>query len=199
MLKKVLLIITLVLPVLLAKAQTTDTLLLNKLADFDMSTLNGDNSHAVMLGENILSDTGKLNAKERISFFAKLAKTYENTDEDTKATFYYEKVAAAEPNYYVAQRALGYLYNDKAEACQLKLYITPKHAGDYQKLSDDYRKAVLKTLPYLEKAQACDPDDDTMDLIRTLHMNIHDDQGLNSLNSRLMELKKNCVDLLSDK
>jgi len=193
------LIFALVLPVLLAKAQTTDTILRNKLADFDMSTLNGDNSHAVALGENILTDTGKLDAKERISFLAKLAKAYENNDEDAKATFYYEKVAAAEPNYYVAQRALGYLYNDRAEEIQQKLYVALNSSADHQKLSDAYRKAVLKALPYLEKAQACDPDDDTLDLIRTLHMNIHDDQGLSSLNSRLTELKKNCVDLLSDK
>jgi len=180
---------------LFSKAQTTDTVLLNKMGDFDMATLSGNIYHAVSVGESILPDTAKLDTKVRTSFFAKLAKAYENTDEDAKATFYYEKVATAEPNYYVAQRALGYLYNDKAEDIQQKLYLTPKD----QRLSDDYRKAVLKALPYLEKAQACDPDDDTLDLIRTLHMNIHDDQGLNSLNGRLMDMKKNCVDLLNDK
>ncbi|HWD87838.1 MAG TPA: hypothetical protein VG367_06895 [Mucilaginibacter sp.] len=199
MLRKLFLIILLVFAALLSAAQTTDTLLLTKLADFDLSTLNGDNYHAVILGESILPDTAKLEPKARISFFSKLAKAYENADSDVKATHYYEKVAAAEPNYYVAQRALGYLYNDKAEDIQLKLYITPKSDAGYQKLSDDYRKAALKALPYLEKAQACDPDDDTLDLIRTLHMNIHDDQGLNSFNSRLNDMKKNCVDLLSDK
>lgn len=199
MFKRLLLLFPFVLTIVCAKAQTTDTVLLNKMGDLDMATLNGDAFRAVGIGESILPDTAKLDTKVRTSFFAKLAKAYENADEDAKATFYYEKVAAAEPNYYVAQRALGYLYNDKAEEIQLKLYVTAKDSPGYQKLSDDYRKAVLKTLPYLEKAQACDPDDDTLDLIRTLRMNIHDDQGLNSLSSRLTELKKNCVDILSDK
>jgi len=152
----------------------------------------------VNIGEKILPDTGKMEAKARVSFFAKLAKAYEDMEDDAKATNYYEKVAAAEPNYYVAQRGLGYLYNDKAEAVQLTLYITPKDSPEYKVLSESYRKAVLKALPLLEKAQACDPDDDTLDLIRTLYMNIHDDQGLNSLKSRLADLAKNCMDLLSD-
>jgi hypothetical protein len=199
MLKKLLLIISLILPALVSKAQKTDTVVLDKLGDFDMAALSGDSFGAISIGENILPDTAKIEAKTRISFFAKLAKAYEDTEEDAKATYYYEKVAAAEPNYYVAQRALGYLYNGKAEDIQLKLYLAPKDNPGYSKLSEQYQKAALKALPYLEKAQACDPDDDTLDLIRTLYMNINNDQGLASLNSRLKELARNCVDLLSDK
>ncbi|MGZ3776143.1 MAG: hypothetical protein ACXVIY_06740 [Mucilaginibacter sp.] len=182
-----------------AKAQTADSVLLNKLGDFDMATLSGDANTAVSIGEKILPDTAKMEPKVRINFFAKLAKAYDDGDEDVKAIIYYEKVAAAEPNYYVAQRGLGYLYNAKAEDIQLKLYITPKDSPDYKALFEGYHKAVLKALPSLEKAQACDPDDDTLDLIRTLYMNIHDEQGLSSLKSRLPALAKNCVDLLSDK
>ena len=199
MLKRSFLLISILLTAWFAKAQTTDTALLNKMGDLDMATLNGDAYRAVGIGESILPDTGKLDAKARISFFAKLAKAYEDTEDDAKATYYYEKVAAAEPNYYVAQRALGYLYNNKAEEIQLKLYITPKDSPGYSKISDQYRKATLKALPYLEKAQACDPDADTLDLIQTLYMNIHNDAGLSSLKSRLADLGKNCVDLLGDK
>lgn len=198
MTKRLLFLLSLTFAALIAKAQTADSVLLNKLGDFDMATLSGDANDAVYIGEKILPDTGKMEAKARISFFAKLAKAYEDTEDDAKATLYYEKVAAAEPNYYVAQRALGYIYNDKAEDIQLKLYITPKDSPNYQTLFGSYRKAVMRSLPFLEKAQACDPDDDTLDLIRTLYMNINDEQGLNSLNSRLTELKKNCLDLLSE-
>ncbi|HZX57835.1 MAG TPA: hypothetical protein VFE54_03885, partial [Mucilaginibacter sp.] len=152
-----------------------------------------------LIGEHLLVDTAKMQPKARISFFSKLAKAYEGTGQDAKAIIYYEKVATAEPNYYVAQRALGYLYNDLSEEIQLKLYLTPKDSPEYTALFDSYRKAVHKSLPYLEKAQACDPDDDTLDLIKTLYMNIHDDAGLSSFNSRLLDLSKNCVDLLSDK
>jgi len=129
----------------------------------------------------------------------KLLQLVRDGDEDAKAIVYYEKVAAAEPNYYVAQRGLGYLYNAKAEDIQLKLYLTSKESPDYKALFESYRKAVLKALPRLEKAQACDPDDDTLDLIMTLYMNIHDEQGLSSLKNHLADLAKNCVDLLSDK
>jgi hypothetical protein len=199
MIKRHFLILLLGSMALLSKAQTADTVLLNKLGNFDIAALNNDSFSAVNIGENILPDTAALPPKARISFFAKLAKAYEDSEQDAKATLYYEKVAAAEPNYFVAQRALGYLYNDQAEAIQLKLYITPKDSPDYNSLSDNYKKAVHKALSPLEKAQACDPDDDTLDLIRTLYMNIKDAQGLNSIQTRLPDLAKNCVDLLDDK
>jgi len=199
MAKKILLLFLFISIAALSKAQVADTALLNKLGDFDIAALNGDANTAVIIGEQLLTDTTQMQPKARISFFAKLAKAYEGIEQDTKATFYYEKVATAEPNYYVAQRALGYLYNDRSEEIQLKLYLTPKDSSAYTALFDSYTKAVRKSLPYLEKALACDPDDDTLDLIKTLYMNIHDNAGLNSLNTRLPALSKNCMDLLSDK
>jgi len=183
----------------LAKAQTTDTVLLNKLGDFDMATLSDDSYGAVIAGERILPDTAKLEPKARIAFFAKLANAYDDAEQDAKAITYYEKVAVAEPNYFVVQRALGYLYNDRAEDIQLKLYRTPTTDPSYTKIADAYKKAVLKALPYLEKAQACDPDDDTLDLIKTLCMNINDNTKLGNLANRLADLKVKCVDLLDDK
>src|SRR5581483_10963675 len=105
----------------LAKAQVTDTTLLNKLGDFDIANLNNDSYDALIIGESILPDTAKIPQKSRIIFFAKLAKDYDDTEQDDKATYYYEKVSVAEPDYYVAQRALGYLYNEQAEDIQLKL------------------------------------------------------------------------------
>ncbi|MBS1529999.1 MAG: hypothetical protein JSU01_06810, partial [Bacteroidetes bacterium] len=59
MLKKLFLVLSLIFAALVSRAQTTDTVLLNKLADFDLSALNGDDSGAVMIGESILPDTGK--------------------------------------------------------------------------------------------------------------------------------------------
>lgn len=199
MVKKSLLFVVFISIATFSKAQVADTALLNKLGDFDIAALNGDANTAVLIGEQLLVDTTQIQPKARISFFAKLAKAYEGTEQDAKAITYYEKVVAAEPNYYVAQRALGYLYNDLSEEIQLKLYLAPKESPGYNELFDSYRTAVHKSLPYLEKAQACDPDDDTLDLIKTLYMNTHDDTGLNSLTTRLSDLSKNCVDLLSDK
>jgi len=199
MLKRYLFLFILVSAAMLAKAQTTDTVLLNKLGDFDMATLTDDSYGALNIGENILADTGKLSPKVRIAFFAKLAKAYDDAEQYGNAITYFEKVAVAEPDYYVARRALGYLYNHQAEEIQLKLYRTPTTDPSYARTADAYKKAVLKALPHLEKAEACDPDDDTLDLIKTLYMNIGDRPGLQTLINRLPDLKAKCVDLLDDK
>ena len=146
-----------------------------------------------------MKDTSKLPLKTRTSFFDRMAKLYEDDEQDAKALLYYEKVAAAEPNYYVAQRALGYLYDKEAEEFHLKLYQTKKDDPAYKTLFNSYKQGVLKALPHLEKAQACDPDDDTLDLIKTLHQNINDEQDLKLLDSRLKDMGKNCIDILTDK
>jgi tetratricopeptide (TPR) repeat protein len=181
-----------------SRAQTTDSLIFNKLGDFDLARFNNDQGEAIRIAESILPDTAKLAPKTRTSFFARLAKLYDDDDQDTKAVIYYQKVIATTPDYYVAQRALGYLYDDVAEEIHLKLYITKSDDPHYRSLFDSYKAEVLKALPHLEKAQACDPNDDTLDLIRMLYQNIHDEQGLQSLGSRLKNAGKNCIDVLSD-
>lgn len=182
---------------LLSNAQTADTLF-NKLGDFDLARFNNDGSDAIRIGEDILRDTAKLAPKTRTSFFGRLAKLYEDDGQDAKAMLYYQKVVAAVPDYYVAQRALGYLYDKEAEEVHLKLYQIKSDSPAYKSLFEDYKKRVLKALPHLEKAQACDPDDDTLDLIKTLYQNIHDEQGLKSLSNRLQDMSKHCIDILTD-
>ena|ERR1700744_250357 len=197
--KKITFLLLFVLLALSVQAQTiTDSVLFNKLGDFDLARFNNDQGEAMRIGESILTDTAKLSIKMRTNFFARMAKLYEDDDQNTKAITYYQKVIATTPDYYVAQRALGYLYDDEAEEIHLKLYITKSDDPAYRSLFDSYKARVLKALPHLEKAQACDPNDDSLDLIRILYQNIHDEQGLNSLNTRLKNEGKNCVDMLSD-
>ena len=199
MLKRSILFALLLLATLASKAQVADTALYSKLGNFDLATLNGESYSALLIGEQILPDTAKLGKVSKINFYAKLAKTYDEAEQDDKAIYYYEKVAAAAPSYFVVQRALGLLYNAQAEDIQLILYITPKTDPAYSKLYERYLAAVRKTLPLLEKAQACDPDDDTLDLIHTLYQNIGDDNGYNGFTQRIPELATGCVDLLEDK
>ena len=196
--KKIIFLLLFGLIALSSRAQTTDSLLFNKLGDFDLARFNNDQGEAIRIAENILPDTAKLAPKTRTSFFARLAKLYDDDDQDAKAIIYYQKVIATTPDYYVAQRALGYLYDEVAEEIHLKLYLIKSDDPQYQSLFNSYKIGVLKALPHLEKAQACDPNDDSLDLIRILYQNIHDEQGLNSLSSRLKNSAKNCIDVLSD-
>ena len=55
-----------------------------------------------------------------------------------------------------------------------------------------------KALPQLEKAQACDPSDDTLGIIKSLYQKINDQASLSTLDDRLRLLSKNCIDILND-
>jgi hypothetical protein len=176
-----------------AKAQSTADSVYNRYLDFNLEKLQGNLTKELNMGESLLPDADKLSVKSRTSFYNGMAKVYEEYHQADKAIRYYELVVAAEPDYYVAHRALGYLYADAAA----DLYKKMKGTTDNNLLAA-YKNTVLKVLPYLEKAQACDPDNDTLKLIQMLYTNINDNQGLNLLNNRLTELKKHCEDILSE-
>jgi tetratricopeptide (TPR) repeat protein len=193
MLKKAILLLVIAFIATTTKAQTAEEVY-NSYLDFNLARLEGRTENALELGEQLMPNADKLTDKARISFYYSLGNLYENDSQSAKALPLYEKVAAAVPDYYVVQRALGYMYLKQAEDIATKL-----NAAKNKRLTDLYTTAVKKVLPHLEKAQACDPDNDTLSLIKTLYKNIKDDKGLSTLNSRLATLAKNCVDLLSDK
>jgi len=185
MLKKTFLIIIIIITGKLSHAQTADEVY-EKYTDFNLAMLQNEHDKALDLGQQILPDSAKLSPKVRVSFYNGIAKLYEDDSQSIKAIEYYNRVAAAQPNYYVAHRALGYLYIKD---------ISGKPAN--QVIVDAaYIAKIKKALPHLEKAQACDPDDQTLSLIKLLYRNIKDEKGLNSLPERLNLLKKNCIDIL---
>jgi hypothetical protein len=157
-----------------------------------LKRLEGKTEEAFKLGQSILKSTDKLPLKSRTSFYNGLAKLYEDDNQSVEAIPLYENVAAAEPNYYVVHRALGYLYAKAADE------LFPKIQSGGKELADKYKATVLKALPHLEKAQACDPSEETLTLIKKLYANIKDDGALKSLNARLGMLSKNCLDILSE-
>jgi tetratricopeptide (TPR) repeat protein len=169
----------------MSQAQTADEVY-EKYTDFNLAMLQNEHDKALDLGQQILPDTAKLNSKVRVSFYNGLAKLYEDDSQSVKAIEYYNRVASAQPDYYVAHRALGYLYIKD---------ISGKPANEIV-IDAAYINKAKKALPHLEKAQACDPDDDTLNLIKTLYRNIKDDKDLSSLPERLNQLKKNCIDIL---
>lgn len=197
MLKKTFLLIFIVLGSFAAQAQSADSVY-SQYLDFNLARFQGENDRLMGLGENLLPVADKLPEKARINFYFAIAKIYDDNEQPQKALIYYDKVAAAVPDYYVVHRGLGYIFLGQAKEVRNKLYASNDPAV-IKKLTEDYNSAARKALPHLEKAQACDPSDETLDEIKSLYINMKDTEGLNTLGSRLKELSKHCIDILEDK
>jgi len=197
MLKKACLAIISVFFLLSAKAQSADSVY-NQYLNFNLARFQGQQDQALVLGENLIPLAGKLPEKARVSFYFSIGKLYEDDSQPDKALPLYEKVAAAAPDYYVVHRALGYLYLDKARVIEDKINLAANDKTNADTLRAAYTKLVQKILPHLEKAQACDPSDDTLDIIKTLYKKINDTQGLATLDDRLKQLARSCIDVLND-
>lgn len=198
MLKRVLFLLIALFAVATAKAQTAEEVY-NRYLDFNLLRLEGPASKVLEAGEALLPDTAKLSPKTRISFYNSMGKAYEDDNQSVRALGFYKRVAAAVPNYYVVQRALGYIYAKQAEDLANQLNATAGNPAENKRVMDLYTAVAKKAIPSLEKAQACDPDDDTLARINILLKNIKDTQGIATLKTRLATLSKNCVDLLDDK
>ncbi len=173
------------------KAQSADSVY-NQFLDFNLARLQGETDKVLDLGKKLIPVADKLPEKARINFYASAGKMYEDNNESQKAVPFYEKVAAAVPDYYVVHRALGYIYLYDAEQLKKQLDNNPSS----QQLKAGYKNALYKALPQLEKAQACDPSDETLAIIKTLYTKIQDTKGLNTLYSRLKVLSSHCIDIL---
>lgn len=197
MLKKYAFLFILLLVTAFAHAQESKTLY-ERYVDFNLVRFEADNDAALEMGEALLDSADNLPEKSRISFYNSMAKLYEDGKVPERAIKYYEIVAKAVPNYYVAHRALGYLYLKAATDLQPQLNTAKKNTPAYQKLKDDYKAAALKALPHLEIAEACDPSDETLAIIKNLYKNMDDTAGLSTLEERLKTISKGCLDILSD-
>jgi tetratricopeptide (TPR) repeat protein len=196
--KKVLLLLIAVFAIITAKAQTAEEVY-NRYLDFNLARLEGPATKAMELGEALLPDTAKLTPKARINFYYSIGKLYEDDQQSVKAQQFYQRVAAAVPNYYVVQRALGYIYAKQAEVLAGQLNATASNITENKRITALYMAAAKKAIPHLEKAQSCDPDDDTLTRINILLKNTKDTQGISNLKAKLAELSKSCIDLLDDK
>jgi tetratricopeptide (TPR) repeat protein len=198
MLKKTFLILFTIFICNALHAQSADSVY-SQYLDFNLARFEGDQDKVLALGESLLPNANKLPEKARISFYFSVGKMYEDNDQPEKALPYYEKVAGAVPDYYVVHRALGYIYLEKAENIESELKAAANDKTTTEELTTAYNNMAKRALPNLEKAQACDPSDETLEVIKTLYKNIKDNHGLNSLNIRLKDLSKDCIDILYDK
>jgi len=197
MLKKAVITIVSVLILLAAKGQSADSVY-NQYLDFNLARFQGQQDKAFVLGENLIPLSDKLPEKARISFYFSIGKMYDDDSQPDKALPFYEKVAAAVPDYYVVHRALGYLYLEKARLIEDKINAGTSDKADADSLRAVYVKLGRIILPHLEKAQACDPSDDTLEIIKTLYKKLNNTAGLATLDERLKRLSATCVDVLND-
>ena len=151
-------------------------------------------------GLQLLKRSKELNAKQIASITYHLGRLYEADEDMESAIPYYENSIKLSPDYYVPYRALGFWYFKDAVDLGIKLgkLDKTKEPALYAELSADYKKVALKTTAYLEKSQACDPDEETLSMITDLYKALGDENALIGLNKRLKLLKKNCVTLLDD-
>jgi hypothetical protein len=197
-LKTLVFIIACCLTALTAGAQNNDELF-NKYTDFNLLRTQNNYSKALELGSTIMPDAAKLPEKSRISFYNGMAKAYEETNQPAKAQHLYEKVTAALPNYYVAHLALGHLYLRTVNELANKLNASKGNKAVYEQNKKAYLAAINKTLPHLEKVQACDPYDENLALIKKLYQSSDNVAGFNGLDARLKKLSQQCLDIISER
>ena len=170
MFKKASLFLSLLFIAALAQAQTADQIY-GQYVDFDIARSTKNFPKAFLIGENLLPQADKLPPKAKTILFYNMAKLYEDSSNSDKAIIYYEKVAAAEPDYYVPHLALGYLYLNRVNEVYTKMQAI-KDPAERQKLMPEYKNNALKALTHLEKDQACDPEEQTLTMIKFLYKNI---------------------------
>lgn len=173
-----------------------NTSVYNQYVDFNEAQYKNETAKAFLKADSILNNKEKLPAKTLTNFYRSLAKLYEDQQQPQKSILYNEKVVAAVPDYYVSHRALGYLYLRDTNV--LIKQIKQSNSADQQKYKTQYFNLLKKALPHLEKAEACDHDDETLILIKSLYQKMNDQVGLASLNNRLKTFRANCIDLLTD-
>jgi len=182
----------------IASAQNNDELF-NKYTDFNLLRTQNNYSKALELGNTIMPDVARLPEKSRISFYNGMAKAYEETNQPAKAQYLYEKVTAALPNYYVAHLALGHLYLRTVDDLAKKLNASKGDRTAYEQNKKAYIAAINKTLPHLEKVQACDPYDENLALIKKLYQNSDNAADFTGLDARLKKLSQQCLDIISER
>lgn len=148
----------------------------------------------------LLARSAELNEKQVANVNYHMARICEEQKQPDLAIPHYEKVIKMVPGYYVAQRALGFLLLEKSNVLANKVTTAAKaknatlHAESFKA----YKKQILALLPYLEKSQACDADERTLQTITNLYKSIKEPGLFNTLSTRLKEKGADCVTLLDD-
>ena len=78
------------------------------------------------------------------------------------------------------------------------LQIGGKILSHTEKLPPQYKQFLVKALPHLEKAQACDPNEDTLIALQYIYQSLKTPEKITTLDNRLKALSVNCISLIKD-
>lgn len=163
-------------------------------------TTTDDKPSQIVKTLELLKFADQLTKKQVTNLNYNLGRMYEDIEEADKAIPYYEKSLIGEPNYEVVHRALGFIYLAKSTGAVAEINEA-KAKNDVEgnkNAFEAYKVLILKALPHLEKYQACDPDQDTLNIIINLYKSLKDTKSIETLNARLKEMSGKCVTLLDD-
>lgn len=164
--------------------------------DFNASEENGTKLANIKDGEKILPLVSALSAKKQAVYYYVMASLYEKAKNLEKASVFYQNTLRIEPNYYISHLALAYIYSNQANDLAQKINSETSNKVLRDKYINEYKSALKKSLPHFEKAQACDPNEQVLISIKRIYESLKDSATFNSLELRLKELSKNCVDVL---
>lgn len=170
----------------------------NLYEDFLKSRLNQDYNSAITLGERILPQKSNFSEKRQLAFAYTLAKMYEDNHLIEKAIPLYQEVLTKEPNYYVPHRALGFYYLNKSNELVPQLKAANNSTEQRKQQMEKYSALLLQALPHLEKAYACDPDDETLRIIRNLMTTVGPKAKAQEFESRITQMKEKCASILTE-
>lgn len=161
---------------------------------------NADQPKLLLKMLTLLADSNQLSVKQITNVQYHIGRIYEEMEQPDDAIGYYEKSLKREPDYEVVHRALGFIYLAKTKPFveQMNLANKNKDAVANAKAYNSYKKVIQKAIPYLEKYQACSPDEETLAIIGNLYKSIKDTQAMLTLPERLKTLSLKCVTLLDD-
>ena len=168
--------------------------------DFTVYRTTKGNAEHIAKMKILLQQQDQLSPKQVTNLQYHLGRMHEEIGDAENALVYYEQSLKGEANYTVLRRALGFIYLNKTKAFvkQMNEASAAKNATANANAFSKYKEMVLKALPHLEKYQACEPDEETLNIITNLYKSIKDQQSIASLPDRLKTMEGNCVTLLDD-
>lgn len=148
----------------------------------------------------LLDQKNELTPKQVANAEYHLGRMYEEVGDPANALIHYSESIKGEPNYFVLHRAMGFIYLNQTKIFvkQMNEASAAKNAIANFKAFEKYKAAVKNAIPHLEKYQACEPDDQTLDIISNLYKSIKETPSIATIPQRLKPLGQNCVSLLED-